>query len=146
MQIAKVDSNNIVVNTIAINDSKIIDKYGSITFENCQLYCNEFYKDSNIYRYIPEIRGVTIGEPNVGFVYNHDRKMFHDVQPFNSWTLNDNGLWQAPYDYVNTGDMHGKILWNEGTQRWVGKLTANFGKVENPDYVCDPVTKLWSLL
>jgi len=100
MQIAKVDSNNIVVNTIAINDSKIIDKYGSITFENCQLYCNEFYKDSNIYRYIPEIRGVTIGEPNVGFVYNHDRKMFHDVQPFNSWTLNDNGLWQAPYDML----------------------------------------------
>jgi hypothetical protein len=149
MQIARVDSNNKVVNTFSISDSKVIALYGSVTFENAQNYCNEIYKDTNLYTYIPEIKGITINEPNIGFNYNPSTKVFCDNQPFNSWTLdNTTGIWNAPYNFDSQNDTYGKIFWEESTQRWKGKKTANFGKPdnENPTYVCDPITKSWTLV
>lgn len=145
MQIAKINSNNKVVNTFAISESKVMNLYGEANFENIVKFCNDTFGNTNLFTYVPDLKGVTINEPNVGFNYNPSKKMFFDNQPYNSWTLNDEtGIWEAPYKPDTQSDTYGKLIWNENTQRWTAKKTENYGKQVNPDYIMDPITKVWT--
>lgn len=52
----------------------------------------------------------------IGFVYNETLDMFITPKPYESWTLNDNGDWEAPIpkpEGVN-------VVWDEQKQSWVG--------------------------
>jgi hypothetical protein len=48
-------------------------------------------------------------------VINGVTGVFYPPQPYPSWVLNENYLWQAPIQMPKTGN----YLWNESTQSWV---------------------------
>jgi len=51
-----------------------------------------------------------------GYTYRSDIDAFVPPQPFPSWILNSNVVWQAPTVMPTDGKMYS---WNEETQNWV---------------------------
>ena len=58
----------------------------------------------------------------IGYTYNSELDAFIPPKPFNSWTLDENALWQAPIAYPTvTPNEDGSVTkyhWNEETQSW----------------------------
>lgn len=58
----------------------------------------------------------------IGYTYDATNDVFYEQQPFNSWTLNSNWVWEAPLDYPNDDNIY---IWDEelyqsdNTQGWV---------------------------
>jgi len=50
----------------------------------------------------------------IGCIYNKEKHRFVYQQPYPSWTLDSNLVWQPPVAKPN-----GNFAWNEGTQSWV---------------------------
>ena len=53
--------------------------------------------------------------PNPGYVYDNVNDVFYAPQPYPSWTLNSNWIWEAPVAYPDDGNFYD---WNEETQSW----------------------------
>ena len=52
----------------------------------------------------------------VGFIYDSSRDAFYTIQPYESWSLNeDTCLWEAPVPYPDDG---GRYIWNETITNW----------------------------
>jgi hypothetical protein len=51
----------------------------------------------------------------IGFVYHPDKENFSAPQPYPSWTLDDQCIWQPPVPYPSGDKMY---TWNEETQSW----------------------------
>jgi hypothetical protein len=51
----------------------------------------------------------------IGSTYSEDLDMFIDPKPYPSWTLDENGDWQAP---VPKPDLDGLWQWLEDEQEW----------------------------
>ena len=52
----------------------------------------------------------------IGFVYDRNNDVFYPPQPYASWTLNANWVWEAPVAYPTDGKLY---TWNETTLSWV---------------------------
>lgn len=63
--------------------------------------------------YNGNIRGRYAG---IGMIYNETLDIFHDPQPYPSWTMDDTGAWHAPIAYPI--DDH-RYTWDEDNQQWV---------------------------
>tara|TARA_B100000945_G_scaffold221637_1_gene179003 strand:+ start:97 stop:426 length:330 start_codon:yes stop_codon:yes gene_type:complete len=51
----------------------------------------------------------------IGYTYHPDKDKFSTPQPYPSWTLDDQCIWQPP---VPKPDDEGSYTWNEETQTW----------------------------
>ena len=57
----------------------------------------------------------------IGFTYDTDNDVFYSPQPYGSWTLTSNWVWEAPIAYPDDGNAY---IWNENayqgdnTQGW----------------------------
>ena len=51
----------------------------------------------------------------IGFTYDDVNDVFYAPQPYPSWTLNSNWVWEAPVEYPDDGNFYD---WNEETQSW----------------------------
>ena len=51
----------------------------------------------------------------IGCTYHPDVNLFSSPQPYPSWTLNDQCIWQPPVPKPDDG---GAYTWNEETQTW----------------------------
>jgi hypothetical protein len=52
----------------------------------------------------------------IGYTYDAAKDVFYAPQPFPSWTLSADYLWEAPVLMPSDGKPY---LWNEETQSWV---------------------------
>jgi hypothetical protein len=52
----------------------------------------------------------------VGYIYDADKDVFYAPQPFPSWTLNADYLWEAPVAMPDDGKLY---AWDEPTKSWV---------------------------
>jgi hypothetical protein len=53
----------------------------------------------------------------IGGTYNSEKNKFTALQPFPSWSLNEDSLlWEPPVEYPSDGDIY---LWNEDSGSWV---------------------------
>ena len=52
----------------------------------------------------------------VGYTYDAAKDVFYAPQPYPSWVLSADYLWQAPVSYPKTND---RYMWDETTQSWV---------------------------
>jgi hypothetical protein len=101
---AFIDENNIVVEVITGRDETEGDwetYYGNLR----NLECLRTSYNNNI-------RGRFA---SIGMIYDRTFDIFHDPQPFPSWTMLDNGQWIAPIPYPQEG----KWEWDENNQTWV---------------------------
>jgi hypothetical protein len=49
----------------------------------------------------------------IGFTYDEDNDVFYAPQPYPSWTLNSNWLWQAPLPYPLVDNDEQRYVWDE---------------------------------
>ena len=54
-----------------------------------------------------------------GFIYDPDADAFYGPQPYTSWTLDENYLWQPPTPMPDDGKHY---LWDEDTTSWVEQV------------------------
>jgi len=54
----------------------------------------------------------------IRYTYRTDIDAFVPPQPFSSWTLNSNFLWQPPTPMPTDGTMESPYTWDEATTSW----------------------------
>lgn len=52
---------------------------------------------------------------SIGFTYDIDNDVFYEPQPYPSWTISADWLWEAPVEYPDDGKYYS---WNEDTTSW----------------------------
>jgi hypothetical protein len=105
---AFLDENNVVTEVITgIDETELIEGLDTETW-----YGN--FRGQRCVRtsYNNNIRKQFAG---IGFIYNENKDMFVDSQPFASWTLDENGDWQPP---ISKPLEDGFWEWNETEQKW----------------------------
>ena len=75
-----------------------------------------------------------------GGVYDDTLNVFYGPQPYASWTLDSNKVWQPPITEPVTTDYYKH--WDEENQRWIGFATGD----DATKYVWNPETSTWSVL
>ena len=90
-------------------------------------FLNNFYKTNDIWKQTSyntqsgvHLLGGTPFRKNyagIGFTYDEAKDAFIPIQPFNSWTLNeDTCQWEAPVAYPDDGKGY---IWKEDSKTWV---------------------------
>jgi len=51
----------------------------------------------------------------IGYTYDTENDVFYSPQPYPSWILNADWLWEAPVEYPDDGNFYD---WNEETTSW----------------------------
>jgi hypothetical protein len=52
----------------------------------------------------------------IGFTYDEDNDAFYSPQPFDSWSLNSDFIWEAPIPYPDGDNLY---VWDEDSQTWI---------------------------
>ena len=77
-----------------------------------KLWC-EYELDGTWFRTYENIEGKNYA--GIGWIYHPDKENFSAPQPFPSWTLDDQCIWQPPVPYPSDDKLY---TWNEETQSW----------------------------
>jgi len=111
---AELDSNNIVLRVIVVDNKDTSDASGvekeHIGVAFCERLFGGTWKQTS---YNGNFRKHYAG---VGYAYNAVRDAFIPPQPYPSWALDDDANWQPPVAMPTDGKMYS---WDEATQQWV---------------------------
>ena len=117
---AKLDENNIVTQVIVVANRDTADASGvekeHIGAAWCEKLLGGTWKQTS---YNGNFRRRFAG---IGMRYDADLDIFIAEKPYDSWTLDENGNWQAPVampEDAGTGDPPKNYVWDEENQRWV---------------------------
>ena len=112
---AKLDENDIVLRVNVVNNDVILDGEGVEQEQLGKDFLTSLYGAGNYVQtsYNHNFRKQYAG---IGFTYNSVKDIFIGIQPFPSWSLNENDDWQAPVTYPDDGKMY---EWDEATTNWV---------------------------
>lgn len=113
---AELNENNIVTNVLYVNNSNCLDSNGieqeqigisylKNIFGQDKKYVQTFFSASS--------RKMLAG---IGYVYNVEHDLFHESQPYPSWSLDENFDWKPPTPMPNDEN---KYIWDESTVAWV---------------------------
>jgi len=117
---AFIDENNIVTQVIVgknedeKRDGVIVDWeewYGNFHGVTCKRTSYNTNGNKHLLDGTP-FRGNYAG---VGYTYDTENDVFYPPQPYPSWTLNSNWVWEAPVAYPDDGNFYN---WNEETTSW----------------------------
>jgi hypothetical protein len=109
---AQIDSNNIVIQVIVI-EQDVID---TGLFGEPSSFVQTSY---NTFGGAHTLGGTPLRKNYAGMGYTYDsvRDAFYTPKPYASWTLNeDTCIWEAPIPMPTDGKMYG---WDEATHNWV---------------------------
>lgn len=139
MQVAKLDSNNIVLDTFLVRVEKVLDKStGTVTIAKTQAWCESKMGAGT---YIPE--AVAKNGPEPGDTWMATEKVFarerpNDLTgaPCTSWTVQVTedtdevtaiGDWAAPHNcgIVNGTNALRKFRWKESNQTWYAQQCSD---------------------
>jgi len=117
---AFLDENNIVTQVIVgknedeKRDGVIVDWeewYGNFHGVTCKRTSYNTIANTHLLDGTP-FRGNYAG---IGYIYDTENDVFYPPQPYPSWTLNSNWVWEAPVEYPDDGNFYN---WNEETTSW----------------------------
>ena len=116
---AKIDSNNIVTQVVAIANDVLLDDNNveqesiGVDFLN-NIFGNATWKQTS---YNGNLRKQFAG---IGYTFDSTKNVFIKPQPFNSWTLDSNNDWQPPVERPDDYTPF-DYYWNEVDQEWTQK-------------------------
>ena len=135
---AKIDDNNVVLTVLHVDDKDVLNSDGVETESVGQAYLethNNWPADKWIQCSYNTRGGVhaldgtpfRANYPNIGDKWDSTNSIFHQTQPYESWTLNTTtGLWEAPVTKPDTDCTHSdgttikdSYAWNEDNREWV---------------------------
>ena len=113
---AFLDENNIVTEVIVGKDEGTDgvdweEWYGDFKGQTCKRTSYNTIANTHTDNGTP-FRGNYAG---IGFTYDTENDVFYGPQPYGSWTLTSNWVWEAPIPYPDDGNIYN---WNEDTQSW----------------------------
>ena len=116
---AQLDSNNVVIQVIVVDNKDTADAYGTekehIGAAFCERVLGGTWKQTS---YNGNKRKNYAG---IGYTYREDIDAFVPPQPYASWVLNTNAQWEAPTPMPTDGQMYS---WDEATTSWVAQQVA----------------------
>ena len=142
---AKIDENNVVTDTIVVDESDISDENGlsdslTTTFANSIRQTTGTWKWAGMYQ--EDQASVRHIEPGIGDNWDPNTSKFYQKKPHASWVLNDNLDWEPPMARPNNTT---KWIWNEELQTWelpnaTFEVSTNYynetpGDPDNDNYV-----------
>lgn len=117
---AKIDENNVVLDTLVVDETKISDENGisdllAASFSNKNKSTTGIWKVAGMFQEGNEsFRGI---QPGIGDNWHPIKQKFYLKKPHNSWILNENTLeWEPPIPRPNSIT---KWNWDEDIQSWV---------------------------
>jgi len=113
---AKLDTNNIVLNVLVVDDSN------AATEAKGQNFLRTLYNDPTAVWKLSDANTGGVGKESI---YDPVKKIFYEPQPYTSWTLqadrlkgNINSYWEPPIPRPDREDDGKFQQWNEDTQNW----------------------------
>ncbi len=125
---AKISSDNIVLDTLTLEESYMRDENGDPQESIGQAYL-ETNNNWPAAQWIQD-KEARKNEQGVSMEWDPSNQIFWNIQPFNSWTKNiSNGKWEAPVpepDDISEEEASNGIIhwWDEENQTW-GKCNSN---------------------
>jgi hypothetical protein len=120
--VCELNSNNIVINTIIVDDSDIVNNGGYGSEEFITWFKNNIRPLSeNGVKYIDATK--QIKQPSPNYIYDPINNVFYVQKPYNSWILNQNNWeWEAPVPFPSGNNVSLDQLyitgWDESNQKW----------------------------
>ena len=109
---AELDENNVVLQVIVVHNNELMDTDGTENEAKGVQFCNSLFGHNNWIQtsYNANMRKQFAG---IGYTYDDVNDVFVSPQPYPSWTLNADNIWEAPVEKPADKDN-----WNEDTQNW----------------------------
>lgn len=112
---AQIDENNIVINVIVVDNSKITDENGENEVLGIQ-FCKNLCGQETNWVQTSYNNNFRIRYAGIGYEYNEQYDAFISPKPFESWVLDtDTFAYVAPIPYPNDGQYY---EWNENLLNW----------------------------
>ena len=112
---AEINDENIVTRVLVVNNNELLDDEGNEVEQKGIDFLNTLFGHTNWVQtsYNGNIRYNYAG---IGFTYDSDNDAFYSPQPFDSWSLNSDFIWEAPIPYPEGDDLY---VWDEDSQAWI---------------------------
>jgi hypothetical protein len=111
---AELDENNVVKQVIAVHNNELLDEDGNESEQKGIDFCVNLLGGRWVQTsYNGNIRKNYAG---IGYIYDSTNDWFHSPQPYPSWVLDSDALWQAPIEKPSELDKF--YSWNETTLSW----------------------------
>ncbi len=120
---AELNENNIVTKVIVVHNNEITVDGQELEFKGID-FCESLFGHRNWVQtsYNGNMRYNFAGQ---GYTYDEDNDAFYAPQPFASWSLNENYIWEAPVPYPEDASAEKIYAWDEENQEWkVVELTV----------------------
>ncbi len=111
---AELNENNIVKQVIVINNAVLLDADNNESEFKGIDFCEGLFGHRNWVQtsYNGNIRHNFAGQ---GYTYDEVNDAFYAPQPFASWSLNENFIWEAPIPMPEDDNIY---AWDEENQEW----------------------------
>ena len=120
---ARIDENNVVLKTIAVDEADITDANGNITDAKTTEWANYITKTDNgnwLFSGMRADDNNTRGiQPGPGDLWHPTKEKFYAYKRFDSWVLNEETLqFEAPVPRPEDHSETNYYIWNEENQAW----------------------------
>ena len=111
---AQLDESNLVTQVIVVaNEELLLD--GAENETKGGIFCKSLFGDDTKWVQTSYNGTNRKNYAGIGYTYDPIADHFFAPQPFASWILNDDALWEAPVAYPTDGKIY---TWNEDTREW----------------------------
>jgi hypothetical protein len=113
---AELNENNIVTNVLYVNNSDCFDANGIEQEQIGIAYLKNIFGQNKNYVqtfFTGSSRKMLAG---IGYIYNVENDLFHEPQPYPSWSLDSNFDWKPPTPMPVDEN---KYVWDESSLSWI---------------------------
>ena len=116
---AEIDSNGIVLRVVVGCNQDVINNGGEQSKQAAEVFKNVCPLSSNGVEWVQTSYHANFRKrfAGRGNIYLKDKDIFITAQPYSSWTLDENGDWQAPI--AKPENYHPLAKWDESNQTWI---------------------------
>ena len=106
---AEIDEKNIVLRIIVVDDKYELDGIA---------WCENFF-NGGIWIQTSYTGAIRKNYAGVGHTYDPKLDAFYGLQPYPSWSLDEDCKWKAPVPYPQINTETQEISWDESNLKWV---------------------------
>jgi hypothetical protein len=115
---AEIDSNNVVLRVIVVDNSDTAMADGTETESIGIAHCQKLFGGTWVQTSYNATQRKNFASK--GYTYDSGRNAFIPPKPYNSWVLNDSTCrWVAPVNAPSDASKENPYTWNEETTSWV---------------------------
>lgn len=112
---AQLDNNNKVIQVIVVANEELLNNGVELEAKGVT-FCKSLFGDDTNWKQTSYNGNIRKNYAGIGFTYDPVADHFYAPQPYPSWVLNDDAIWEAPIAYPTDGKLY---AWFEPNQEWV---------------------------